>query len=509
MEFCVKTDKHFIILFFLWIFTTTVQLTHSTPVLPWFQHQIPDVEVSRGDTILLSCKVNLPALSDLTYFVKWTKSLTDENTSFEHWERPALGEYILFNDNAQDNAAGDYSCEIYDNTTNEVPSLIARDTATVYVIRTPAEYGIIQVSIAQPMDNTRIRTGTNVTLQCVAPHVGFTFRMAWLRNGRPVGSMSDHINGQNMLESTYSFVATPADNDAVFDCSLFSPNFQDFHIRHKSDPLNVVFKPLVNLIVNQINVMQGGNTELHCDATGNPSMIIQWMFTPEQIPQRSDDGRRVVLTDLQPGIINATCTALNSEGVTYAWTLITVEVTKTSSEQFSSTTNVPFTTVPYSTSSNKLTLILVTFILTIALIVFVVISIYLVVSKSCKRKSDDQMQVLFYRNQEGSIPVPAEATGSNANNYDTTIRCSATLSSNGSMSQHAMVDRAACQGATGKPVPMARPGKGVPVQTVSVIPIPFQTCDTLELERFQAEIDHQVVQHQREGKQYSTVLPKF
>ena len=469
----------------------------------------------RGDAILLNCNVNLDALSGTDYFVKWSKdgeelldsrsvrTINKGNTSYIPLGNREEGEYLLFVDNAQDSASGEYICEIINTPSTTPPVLIN----TLYVMRTPTEEEI-NVSIREPvlLEGHSIKAGTHVVLQCDAPHIGVTFRIKWIKNGDYVGSIHDHITG-DMLESRYAFTATPDDNNAIFDCIYFSPLFPNFQLHHRLEPLNVVFQPIVTVHATPNKIFQGDDVELYALASGNPdSMIYQWSFQPLQRISELDGGHRIQLLDLKIGQIDVTCTVLNAEGATtVSETLIVMPMEPsrsmstfsqaptvstqnpaTSRDSNSESSNVQLTTpkdliirsdTPLLQKADKLssTVVIGLITLSIALVIFVIVSIYLLTIKSCRKNSEDQMQILFHRDTEGTIHIRGVTAGSNnaTNHYSTN---SITLSSNGSLN-YAKNSTTETNGGMASPSPPVPPrnqslqhNSDTPIRTDGAIP---------------------------------------
>ena len=450
---------------------SNIDLSIPTSPLYWFAHPPQQVEIFQNEDVLLNCNVNQTTLSGIDYYVEWSKDsdklldsrssgkVTRGDTSYTRLGNGDDGVYLLHIENAQVEAGGAYHCKII-NTPMPTPPVL---TNTLYVLTMPSESEAVNVTIREPLivdESHGIRAGTHVRLQCNAPHIGgYSFRIKWQKcvqnTCQYVGSFHDHI-GHDTHESHYEFNTTADDNGAIFNCTYFSPAFPDFQLHNSLDPLNIVFEPQVNLQVASNEFFEGDNVLLYAQAKGNPSnMTYHWACSPPQ--QISTNGSRVTILNLDQGTITVTCTVLNAEGVTVAQTTLTVQpkpIAPTSAtpsqyhtdEQKESTqyTDVQKTTpllvqkteIPISQKANKFNsaTLIALIVLAIVLLLFMIISIYLLSIKSCRKNSNsDQMQVLFHRDSQGMIHLHGIAIepSNSTNHYAEMPRHNGAMSSNG------------------------------------------------------------------------------
>ncbi|XP_077441117.1 vascular cell adhesion protein 1b isoform X2 [Vanacampus margaritifer] len=165
---------------------------------------------------------------------------------------------------------------------------------------------------------TNIRIyGEEATLTCQVRDLypAEMLTLDWLRGGQVVRSVAGK-GGATSVQLAYTFTPQRAESEENLTCRA-TLDLRDLdpsdRARQTVVRLNVTFAPVVTALSDPGAVMSGSVLVLRCSASGNPTPLLTWTFTPEEggAPQVKGQGEELALV-AQAGEFR--CEARNYQG---------------------------------------------------------------------------------------------------------------------------------------------------------------------------------------------------
>ncbi|XP_032835515.1 cell adhesion molecule 2-like isoform X1 [Petromyzon marinus] len=186
---------------------------------------------------------------------------------------------------------GDYTCALFTR-----PIRLASTYVTILV---PPKQPVMS-SIQGPIEQ-----GDRVRLTCRTRGSKPVANIRWFRGNKEIeaGETTWEVeeNGRtSSLVSHVEFLAAPEDDGAPVTCQVEHPALRGGPPLRSHRSLEVLYKPIINIIASSRSVREGDKLELICNATSKPSPErVQWVRVDGEMPERANvSGTKLLLAAL-------------------------------------------------------------------------------------------------------------------------------------------------------------------------------------------------------------------
>ncbi|XP_072163564.1 kin of IRRE-like protein 1 [Diadema setosum] len=217
-----------------------------------------------------------------------------------------------------------YRCVVNSLDHGEVREVLRSEAARLEVYNLPANTYPECLPLAKP----NFTEGESATISCKSERANPPVILTWKRGIKTISQVDYDDTETGFRSLRHTFVADSSLNGAFFECHLSSAADSDYVPLCSLGPLNVIYKPRVELERQTELVYPDEEVTFQCNAEANPRGQYEWIISP-QIPEErtrfeSDKRHLIITAHKSDNGTTITCNVSNTVGSTSASVLMTV-----------------------------------------------------------------------------------------------------------------------------------------------------------------------------------------